>query len=56
MTCFLRIVRVQRLEVSGEVLMLISMALVLDKSRVDQLVEMANRLLDAGGYKRLRNR
>lgn len=49
-----RIVRGQRVEVSREVLMLISIALVLDRSRGDQLIEMANRLLDAGGYKMLK--
>lgn len=49
-----RIVRGERVEVSREVLMLLSMAMVLDKTRVDEVVYMANRLLDAGGYKVLR--
>lgn len=51
-----RIVRGERVEVSREVLMLLSMAMILDKSSVDQVIEMANRLLDAGGYKVLRGR
>jgi Cro/C1-type HTH DNA-binding domain len=49
-----RIVRGERVEVSREVLMLISVAMVLDREQADQVVEMANRLLDAGGYKVLR--
>ena len=50
-----RIARGERVEVSREVLILISIALVLEKEKSDQVVEMVNRLLDAGGYKRLRN-
>lgn len=46
-----RIARGERVEVSREVLMLVSLALVLDKPKLDEVVEMANRLLDAGGYK-----
>lgn len=49
-----RIVRGERVEISREVLLLISLSLVLDKSQSDKVVEMANRLLDAGGYKMLR--
>jgi hypothetical protein len=46
-----RIARWERDEVSREVLLLIDIAMVLDKSRVDQVIEMANRLLDAGGIR-----
>src|SRR5436309_1743818 len=49
-----RIVRSERQEVSREVLVLLSISLVLDKLLADQVVEMANELLDAGGYKKLR--
>jgi hypothetical protein len=49
-----RIVRGERVEVSREILMLMAIALVVDKMQVEQVVEMANRLLDAGGYKVLR--
>lgn len=51
-----RIVRGERVEISREVLLLMSISLVLDKSQSDQVVEMANQLLDAGGYKVLRAR
>ncbi len=51
-----RIVRGERVEVSREVLLLISIALVLDNGRADSLIETANRLLEAGGYKVLRGR
>jgi transcriptional regulator with XRE-family HTH domain len=51
-----RIVRGERVEVSREVLMLISVALVLDKSHLDRVVETANKLLEAGGYKTLKGK
>jgi Cro/C1-type HTH DNA-binding domain len=51
-----RIVRGERVEVSREVLLLISIAMVLDRDHADQLIEMVNRFLDAGGYKVLRGR
>jgi hypothetical protein len=51
-----RIVRGEKVEVSRLVLVLISLTMVLDKSRLDQVAEMANPLLEAGGYKQLRGR
>ncbi len=42
------------IEASWDVLLLISIAMVLDKEQAEQGVEMAGRLLDAGGYKVLR--
>jgi hypothetical protein len=51
-----RIVRGERAEVSREVLMLISMSMALDRSYVDQHIELANWPLDSGGYKVLRGR
>ncbi len=51
-----RIVRGERVEVSREVLLLISIAMILDTPNQEKLVETANRLLDAGGYKKLRGR
>jgi hypothetical protein len=48
--------RGERVEVSREVLVLISMTIVLDKAHADQVVEMANRLLDTGGHRMLRGR
>ncbi len=44
-----RIGRGERVEVSREVLMLIGIAMVLDKDRAEEVVEIANRLLDAAG-------
>ncbi len=49
-----RIARGQRVEVSPEILMLMAIALVVDKTQAERVVEMANRLLDAGRYKVLR--
>ena len=46
-----RAVRGERVEVSRKVLVLISIAIVLNKEQAEQVVVMANRLLDAGGYK-----
>ncbi len=51
-----RIGRGERVEVSREVLLLIGMAMVLDKSHMRQVIEVVNPLLDAGGYKVLRDR
>lgn len=51
-----RIVRGDRVEVSREVLLLLSLAMVLDRSRLDEVVEIINRVLDAGGYRQLRGR
>ena len=51
-----RIVQGKRVVVSSEVLMLISMSMVWGRSRVEQGIEMANRLLETGGSKVLKGR
>ena len=49
-----RVLNSERHEVSREVLIVISLALVLDERSVDTIIEVANDLLDAVGYKSLR--
>lgn len=49
-----RVLNSERREVSREILILMSVALVLDERSVDALVEVANALLDAAGYRPLR--
>lgn len=51
-----RILRGERLEVSREVLILVSTALTADAERVDEFTFIANELLDAAGYRMLRDR
>ncbi len=46
--------RGERVEVSREVLLLISIAMVLHTPDQEKLVETANWLLDAGSFKKLR--
>lgn len=50
-----RMLKSEKREVSREVLILLSVALVEDESRVDTLVDVANDLLDAAGYRVLRH-
>lgn len=49
-----RIVRGERIEISREILILIGLALILEKSQFDKVVEILNWLLDKGGYRMLR--
>lgn len=49
-----RIVRGERVEISREVVIKISLALVLDKDRYDEVIPTADFLLDGMGYKMLR--
>lgn len=49
-----RVLNGERHEVSREILILISVGLILDVRRVEKIVEVANELLDAAGYKPLR--
>lgn len=49
-----RVLNSDKREVSREVLILLSVGLVADERRVETLVDVANDLLDAAGYKILR--
>ncbi len=51
-----RVLNDQKHEVSREVLILLSIALVLDDGEVDMITDIANDLLAAAGYKSLRAR
>ncbi len=51
-----RVLNSEKREVSREVLILLNVALVADERRVETLVEVANDLLDAAGYKSLRGK
>lgn len=46
--------RGERQNAARETLLLLSLAMVLDAQRVDQVVEVANEILDAAGLKMLR--
>ncbi len=54
--CIWRVVTCQRKEVSLQILLVLSAALVIDERHVEEVVDVANDLLDAAGYKSLRSK